>query len=416
MAPPIPLSLRAQSLKPSGTFVIAARAKALARQGVDVVNFTLGEPDFDTPEPIRRAAAEALASGQTHYAPTLGDPQTRAVIAERLVRECGIQGLTGEHVAISTGAKQSLYLVCHCLLDAAAPANEVLLPVPTWVSYAPIAELAGGKVIPLPTAPASDFKITPAQLKAAITSRSRMLILNSPSNPCGTMYSPDELKALAAVVAKAAATVAPDLVIVTDEIYEKIVFGGVPHYSIGGTPSVAERTVTINGMSKAYAMTGWRVGYCAAPGEFGLRLIRAIDSLQGQMTSCITSFVYPAIRTAIRECAPDVERFRQEYARRSAVAHQMLTAIPGMVCPRPTGAYYLFPDVSAHFGKRTAGGRVISTGADFAEALLVEGHVATVPGDEFLGCGARHIRISYSCSESQIERGMERIGEFVRTL
>lgn len=418
MAPtPIPLSRRAAGLKPSGTLAIAAKAKALTKQGVDVLNFSLGEPDFDTPAAIRKAAVDALASGQTHYLPTLGDAETRAVIAEKLTRDNGIKGITGEHVAISTGAKHSLYLIAHCLLDAEANgANEVLLPVPAWVSYAPIAALAGGTVVQLPTTPAHDFKITPSQLRGAITARSRMLILNSPSNPCGTMYTPDELKALAAVVAEAAATVAPHLVVVTDEIYEKIVFGGIPHYSVGSTPSIAERTVTINGMSKAFAMTGWRVGYCAAPGEFGARLIKAIDALQGQMTSCITSFVYPAIRAALKECSADVERFRGEFAKRAVVAHQRLMAIPGMVCPKPTGAFYLFPDISAHFGKKTAAGQVISCGADFAEGLLMEGHVATVPGEEFLGCGARHIRISYACSEAQIEKGMERMARFVASL
>lgn len=414
---PVPLSIRADSLKPSGTLAIAAKAKALARQGVEVLNFSLGEPDFDTPEPIRKAAIDALGSGQTHYLPTLGDAETRAVIADKLTRENGIPGISGDHVAISTGAKHSLYLIAHCLLDPnSTRANEVLLPVPAWVSYAPIAQLAGGKVVQLPTSPAADFKITPAQLRAAITPRSRLLILNSPSNPCGTMYTPYELKAIAAVVAEAAASIAPDLVIVTDEIYEKIVFGGIPHYSIGSTPSVAERTVTINGMSKAFAMTGWRVGYCAAPGEFGARLIKAVDNLQGQMTSCITSFVYPAIRTAIRECGADVERFRHAFAKRARVAHERLMGIPGMVCPTPTGAFYLFPDVSAHFGKKSPAGKAISCGADFAEALLLEAHVATVPGEEFLGCGSRHIRISYACAESQIERGMRQIAEFVAKL
>lgn len=422
---PIPLSNRAASLKPSATFVIAAKAKALAKQGVDVLGFSLGEPDFDTPEVIRKAAAEALAAGQTHYMPTLGDAETRTVIAEKLVRENGIQGLGAEHIAISTGAKQSIYLVAQCLLDGEGTegrrdegpkGQEVLLPVPSWVSYAPICELAGGKIVPLPTSPAGDFKISPAQLKAAITPRSRMLILNSPSNPCGTMYTPEELKALAAVVAEAARTVAPNLVIVTDEIYEKIVFGGVPHFSIGSVPSVAERTVTINGMSKAFAMTGWRVGYAAVPGEFGVRLIKAIDALQGQMTSCITSFVYPAIRVALTKCDAEVERFRSEFAKRSKLAHQRLMEIPGMVCPRPTGAFYLFPDVSAHFGKKSAGGKAISNSTDFADALLSEGHVATVPGEEFGGCGGKHIRISYACSEAQIEKGMGRIAEFVRGL
>ena len=422
---PIPLSNRAASLKPSATFVIAAKAKALAKQGVDVLGFSLGEPDFDTPEVIRKAAAEALAAGQTHYMPTLGDAETRTVIAEKLTRENGIQGLAAENIAISTGAKQSIYLVAQCLLDVGEERNsesarqrdseEVLLPVPAWVSYAPICELAGGRIVPLPTTPAGDFKISPAQLKAAITARSRMLILNSPSNPCGTMYTPEELKTLAAVVAEAAKTVAPNLVIVTDEIYEKIVYGGT-HFSIGSVREVAERTVTINGMSKAFAMTGWRVGYAAVPGEFGVRLIKAIDALQGQMTSCITSFVYPAVRVALTQCAADVERFRSEFAKRAKLAHQRLMEIPGMVCPRPTGAFYLFPDVSAHFGKRTAGGKAIANSTDFADALLSEGHVATVPGEEFGGCGAKHIRISFACSEGLIEKGMERLGEFVRGL
>jgi len=412
----VALSNRAQSLKPSGTLAIAAKAKALAKQGADVLNFSLGEPDFDTPEAIRKAAVDALGSGQTHYVATLGDPETRAAIAEKLVRENGIAGLTADHVAISTGAKLSFYLVAHCLLDQGGVGpNEMLLPVPAWVSYAPICELAGGKVVPLPTSPEADFKITPEQLKRAITPRSRILLLNSPSNPCGTMYSPEDLKALAAVVAEAAATIAPGLVIVTDEIYEKIVYGGMAHFSIGSVPSVANRTVTINGMSKAYAMTGWRVGYAAAPGEFGLRLIKAIDAFQGQMTSCITSFVYPAIRVALKSCGPDAERFRVEFSKRAKLAHDRLMAIPGMKCPRPTGAFYLFPDVSAYFGKKSAAGKVITNSTDFAEALLVEAHVATVPGVEFGGCGGNHIRISFACSEAQIEKGMGRIAKFVAT-
>lgn len=410
-----PLSKRAAGLKPSGTLAIAAKAKALARQGADILNFSLGEPDFDTPEPIRRAAAQALESGQTHYLPTLGDAETRAVIAEKLVRENGIKGLTGEQVAISTGAKHSVYLIAQCLLDEGG-SDEVLLPVPAWVSYAPICELAGGRVVPLPTSPQDGFKITPAQLKNAITPRSRILLLNSPSNPCGTMYSPDELKSLAAVVADAAASIAPNLVIVTDEIYEKIVYGGMPHFSIGSVPSVADRTVTINGMSKAYAMTGWRVGYAAAPGEFGSKLIKAIDALQGQMTSCITSFVYPAIRVALTQCAGEAEKFRQEFARRAKLASERLGAIPGMVFPPPTGAFYLFPDVSAHFGKKTPAGKMLNCASDFAEALLVENHVATVPGEEFGGCGSRHIRISFACSESNIHKGMDRVAAFVKGL
>jgi aspartate aminotransferase len=302
-----------------------AKAKAMIRSGVDVVNLGVGEPDFDTPEVIRAAAIKALNEGQTHYVPTIGDPDTRAVIAAKLVKENGIAGLAAEHVAISTGAKQSLYLVAQALVGEG---DEVLLPTPSWVSYAPIAELAGGRVVELPTTPETAFKITPAQLKAAITPRARLLMLNSPSNPCGTMYSPDELKALAAVIAEAAKTVAPELVVVVDEIYEKIIFGGIPHFSMGSVPEIAGRTVTINGMSKAFAMTGWRVGYAAAPGEFGVRLIKAVDALQGQMTSNITSFVYPAIRVALTQCAAQVEEFRKAFDGRAALMYKLVGAIP----------------------------------------------------------------------------------------
>lgn len=413
------LSRRVTSLKPSATLAVGGRAKALIRQGADVVNFSLGEPDFPTPEPIRRAAEQALEAGQTRYMPTLGDPETRTTIAEKLTRENGIPGVTWEHVAISVGAKQSLYVACQCLLDetpAAGGANEVLLPVPSWVSYAPIAELAGGRVVPLPTTLESGFKITPEQLRRAITPRSRILMLNSPSNPCGTMYAEAELRALAAVVAEAAATVAPELVVITDEIYEKIVYGPARPFSIGSAPEVAERTITVNGMSKAFAMTGWRIGYAACPGEFGLRLMKAFDTLQGQMTNNITSFTYPAIRAALTECAEDVERMRRAFESRAELIYGLAEQIPGLRSARPQGAFYLFPDVSACFGKTSAGGRAIRSALDFADALLNEKHVAVVPGEDFGGVGERHVRFSFACSERDIERGMARVREFVEGL
>lgn len=418
MAQPTPLRLSARvaRLKPPATLAIMAKAKAMARQGIEVLSFGLGEPDFDTPEPIRRAAAQALAAGQTHYMPTIGDPETRTVIAEKLMRENGLPEMTASHVAISAGAKHSLYLVAQCLLGDPEQPNEVLLPVPAWVSYPPIVELAGGRVMELPTTVETAFKITPEQLRRAITPRSRMLLLNSPNNPCGTMYTPDELRAIAGVVADAAASTAPGLVIVTDEIYEKIIYGGVSHLSIGSIPSVAQRTVTINGLSKAFAMTGWRIGYAAAPGEFGACLIRGIDALQGQMTSCITSFLYPAIRVALRECAADSSRFRDEFARRASLIFDLVRQVPGIKCPQPTGAFYLFPDVSAHFGKRTSGGRSVTDSVSFAEALLDEMHIAVVPGAEFGGVGNNHIRISFACSEAAIRTGMDRLAHFVASL
>ena len=417
----IGLSRRAGSLKPSSTLAVAQRARQMKEAGEDVLAFAAGEPDFVTPEIIRKAAKDALDKGMTHYAPTLGTPGARAAVARKLGSENGIEGLTADHIAIGVGGKHVLYNAMHCLLDppqAGEEPWEVLLPVPAWVSYRPIAELAGGVVKELPTRGEDDFKISPEQLAAAITPRSRLLVINSPSNPCGTMYSPDELRALAAVVAEKAESVAPNLVILTDEIYEKIVYGGIEHFSIGSVPEVAERTLTINGLSKAFAMTGWRIGYGAMPGAFGAELIKGMGKLQGQMTTNITSFNYPAIRCALTDdgVAEAVERMRQAFASRAALVKSRLDRIDGVRCPTPTGAFYVFPDVSGLFGRTTPGGATIGCAKDLSEALLEEAHVAFVPGEDFGGCGGNHVRISFACGESQIEAGMDRFEAFVGTL
>jgi aspartate aminotransferase len=202
-------------------------------------------------------------------------------------------------------------------------------------------------------------------------------------------------------------------VVVTDEIYEKVAYGGVPHFSIGSIPEIAERTITLNGLSKAYSMTGWRVGYTATSGEWGLKFMRAMATMQGQMTTNITSFVYPAIRTALLECEADAKRFCAAFGERAKLIHTRMSAIPGLVCAKPTGAFYMFPDVSAHFGKKSAGGRAINSSLDFCEALLAEVLVAAVPGEDFGGCGKNHVRFSFACSEAQIEKGMERLAGFV---
>lgn len=406
-------------MKPSVTVAITNRAKQLKADGLDVLGFAAGEPDFDTPGPIKEAAIEALRAGQTKYMPTLGDVPTRRAIAEKLEAENGIKGLTPNHVAISAGGKHALYVALHCLLDGpetkAGATGEVILPVPAWVSYRPIAEMAGGRVIEVETTPASDFKMTPEQLRAAITPESRLLILNSPSNPCGTMYSEAELRALAAVVAEAARERAPGLVVLTDEIYEKIVYGGIPHFSIGSVESIADRVLTINGLSKAFSMTGWRVGYAAMPGAFGAKLIDAMSTLQGQMTTNITSFIYPAIRCALTnpEVAASVEIMRQAFDRRAELMYSGLRAIEGVRCAKPTGAFYAFPDVSGLFGRVSPKGRVIGSAMDLAEALLDEALVAVVPGEDFGGCGEDCVRLSFACSEEQITRGLERIAGFI---
>jgi aspartate aminotransferase len=421
------VSRRVQSLQLSATIAFMNRAKTMQRQGVDVLSFAAGEPDFQTPPSIRAAAAKALEAGQTKYMPTLGDPETRGVIADKLKRENGIPTST-DHIAICPGGKGALFVAMHCLFDGTGvrqsdsakerqeEQQECLLPVPGWVSYAPLVEIAGGRVVELPTTMESGFKITPEQLRRAINPRTRLFIINSPCNPTATMYTPDELRALAAVIAEAARTVAPNLVVLSDELYEKITYGGIPHFSIGSVPEIAERTLTVNGLSKAYAMTGWRIGYLATSGEFGKRFIQAMQGYQSQITTNITSFVYPAIREALTNGAQEVERMRQAFASRAEVAYRRVSSLPHVRCARPVGAFYAFPQVSAYYGKTSRGGRKISTCMDMCEALLEEAHVALVPGEEFGGCGKDHVRISFACSEEQIERGMDRFEAWLAAL
>ncbi len=415
------ISRRVGALKPSVTLAITNKAKALRAAGEDVLGFAAGEPDFDTPAIIKKAAMQALEAGQTKYMPTLGDMQTREVIAQKLLEENGIEDLEGENIAICAGAKHALFIAMQCLLDPPEPnlpAPEVILPVPAWVSYRPIAEMCGGRVVEVETTPETDFKMTAPQLEAAITPNSRILVLNSPSNPCGTMYSEAELRAFARVVAKASGSVAPNLVILTDEIYEKIVYGDNPHFSIGSVSEVADRTVTLNGLSKAYAMTGWRVGYAAMPGEFGSKFIKAMGTLQSQMTTNITSFLYPAIRTALTDPSvkDEVERMRQAFAARAKLIYDRVAAIEGVQCPQPTGAFYVFPDISELVGRITPGGRVIGTALCLCESLLDEAKVALVPGEDFGGCGGDCVRISFACSEEQIHAGIDRIESFINQM
>ncbi|MBO6738293.1 MAG: pyridoxal phosphate-dependent aminotransferase [Phycisphaerales bacterium] len=414
------LARRVNELKPSITVALNNKAKAMKADGIDVLGFAAGEPDFDTPQVIKDAAIKALNAGQTKYTPTLGDMPTRQCIADKLSRENNIPGLTGEHVAIGVGGKHVLYNTIQCLIDPPMPGEdpwEMILPTPAWVSYRPICELAGGVVREVVAGPDTDFRISPAQLQDAITPRSRVLVLNSPSNPCGTMYSEADLRDLAKVI-KEGFERAPQLVILTDEIYEKIVYGEHPHFSIGSIPEIAERVVTLNGMSKAYAMTGWRIGYAAMPGDFGKNLIKAMGKLQGQMTTNITSFNYPAIREALTNPAveTEVEKMRQAFAERADLITSRLAQIPGVTCPQPTGAFYVFPDVSALFGKTSAKGTKVTSATTLCEAMLEEAHIAFVPGEDFGGISANHLRISFACSEDQINAGMDRFKAFVESM
>ncbi|MHC4414612.1 MAG: pyridoxal phosphate-dependent aminotransferase [Planctomycetota bacterium] len=402
-SPPGRLSQRARNLKPSATFAVNARVQKLLAQGLDVIGFGVGEPDFDTPAQIKQSAIDALLAGQTHYMPVAGEPRAREAIADKLRRENGL-GCTADQIVISAGAKHSIYLALQCLLDPGR-GQEVILPTPAWVSYRPMIELAGGTVVEVPGPLENDFKITPRQLEQAISDRSAALIINSPSNPCGTMYSPDELRDLAAVLEPH-----DRITVVTDEIYEKLVYGDVGHFSLGSIEALAPRVVTVNGLSKAYAMTGWRIGYACAPAaEGGESLAKAMAKLQGQMTSNITSFCYAAITEALASGAAAVQRMREVFAERARIMHERLLAMPGVRCPRPSGAFYVFPDISAHFGKRSGGGHTIDSSLTFAEALLDEAQVAVVPGADFGAGGDRHVRLSFACSTDLIEEGCRRI-------
>lgn len=402
---------RVQRMKESSTLAVAARAAALKREGADVVAFGTGEPDFDTPANIKAAAEAALEAGQTKYVATPGTPEARAAVAAKLRDENGIP-CGPEHVSVTAGAKHALYLVLQTLLD---PGDEVVLPTPAWVSYRPLIELAGGRCIEVPGSIEAGFKVTPAAIAAAMTPRTAAVILNSPSNPCGIAYSPDEVRALCDAVARH-----PRAVVISDEIYEKLVYPevspGLRHFSPGSIPGMEGRTITLNGMSKAFAMTGWRIGYVCAPGMDG-RFIGELVKLQGQMTNNIPAFFMPAIVEALSpRSAGKVEEMRRAFARRAALVDGLVRGIPRFRSVTPTGAFYSFPSIAACKGLSTPGGRRITDAQSFAEALLAESHVALVPGGDFGECAADHVRITFASDDAVLQKGMDRIAGFVASL
>lgn len=409
----VTLSAKVRGIAPSSTLAVGQRAAELKKAGVDVLVFASGEPDFATPERICNAAIEALRAGDTHYAPVPGDPETRSAVADKLTSENGILGVTADHVVISPGGKQSLYLLFQSLVD---PGDEVVLPTPSWVSYAPQIELAGGAVTRVETSSATGFKMTAGQLSDAISPRTKAIVLNTPSNPCGTAYTGNELKELAAVVNDAHERLGIDITVLSDEIYEKLVYRGTKHVSFASLDGMAERTITVNGMSKAYAMTGWRLGYLAGSGERGKKLVDACKKVQSQLNTSVAKFTLPAMRVALRECADDVEKMRQAFESRGSLMHKLLSEVDNVTCPEPTGAFYCFADVSSYFGKRTAGGEVIDSAKSFAQGLLEEQHVACVPGEDFGSPGERCLRFTFACSEEQIQAGMARLKAFTQSL
>lgn len=397
------LAHRVQVMKPSSTLKVTAMVKQLTAEGHDIIGFGAGEPDFDTPQRIKDTVGRALSQGLTKYEPVGGTPAALKAVAAYVGPKLGRE-LAPQNVLISCGGKHSLYLAFMALVE---PGDEVLIPAPYWVSYPEQARLAGAEVVEIPGSVDNDFKITPEQLRQALTPRSKVLVINSPSNPTGTMYSPAELKALAEVVVEH-----PQLLVFADDIYERLVYGPDPFVSFASLhPALWERTVTFNCLSKSYAMTGWRVGFAVAPAE----CIKAMAALQGQMTSNITSFVYPAIVEALQGPQDEVEAMRQAFAQRGQLMHRLLSSMPGIKCCQPTGAFYVFPDIAeAAFGKVDPAGKRIETAADFAESLLTHARVAVVPGEDF--SGPRHVRLSFATSNTKIEAGLERLAQFLEKL
>jgi len=386
----ISLSARASVLKPSPTLKITSTAKAMQAQGIDVVAFAAGEPDFDTPAPITDAAIAALRSGFTKYTPSVGTVDLREAICGKLHRENGLT-YTPEQVVVSCGAKHSVYNTLQVLVD---PGDEVILIAPYWMTYADQIVLAGGKPVVIHTSGAHGFVPTLDQLKAAVSPRTKAIIVNSPSNPTGAILPRQTLKEIAALALR------HGFWIIADEIYERLVYSGETAPSIASLgKEIAEQTITINGCSKTYAMTGWRIGFAAAPAP----IAKAMSNFQDQVTSNPTSFAQKGAVAAFNLPAEAVEGMRAEFEVRRDLVVKLLREIPDVVVPEPKGAFYVFPDMSAHLGGDLA------TDEDLASYLLNEAKVATVPGSVFEGKG--HIRISYAVSRKDIEKGIARIGE-----
>ena len=386
------VSKRMTRLSPSMTFAMNQMSNDLKAKGIDIVNMTLGEPDFNTPENVKAAACTALEENYTHYTPVGGSLSLREAISDKLKKENGL-AFSPADILVSNGAKQSLCNVVMALIDEG---DEVIIPAPYWVSYPQMVLLAGGKPVYVDTGIEQGFKMTPEQLEKAITPKTRMLILCSPSNPTGAVYSKEELKALADVVLRH-----EDLVVVSDEIYEHLNYVGA-HASIASFEGMRERTVIINGVSKAYAMTGWRIGFLAAPKW----IVSACSMLQGQYTSGPCSVSQKAAEEAWRGSQACVEEMRQAFERRRNLLVGLLREIPGLEVNVPDGAFYLFPKCSSFFGK-TDGTKVIKTSTDLAMYLLERGHVAVVGGDAF---GApEYFRLSYATSEEKIVEAAKRM-------
>jgi aspartate aminotransferase len=387
------LSKRMEAVKPSPTMASVAEATALRAAGVDVISFGAGEPDFDTPEHVKEAARQALARGDTKYTAVEGTVALRNAIAAKLARENELRYSADNEICVGCGGKQVLFNAFLALLE---PGDEVLVPAPFWVSYRDMIALTGARQSTVTTRASEGFKMSAAALSRSIGPRTRALVLNSPSNPAGVVYATEELEALAGVLVK------HDLVVVSDDIYEHILYVPRPRHLGAIAPELRDRLLVVNSLSKTYAMTGWRVGYAAGPAP----LIEAMVTLQGQSTSNATSIAQAAAVAALTGSQDTVRAMAAEFVRRRAVVLRRIAGIPGMSCGVPEGAFYVFVDVSAFFGRRWSGG-VIEGSADFCRFLLAEAHVAAVAGKSF-GSDA-HVRFSFALATERLEAGFDRI-------
>lgn len=388
------LSKRVNEMSTSATLAMAAKARELKEEGKDIIGLSLGEPDFTIPEFVKEAAIQAIKDDYHAYSPVDGYGDLKQAIIRKFKRDNNLT-YSPSQIVVSTGAKQSLANLAQVLLNEG---DEVLLPAPYWVSYADISKVAGGVPIEIPTSIDTDFKITPQQLEEAITPKSKMLIFSSPCNPSGTVYSKEELRALADVLVKY-----PEIIVVSDEIYEHINFSG-EHASMACFPDMYDRTVTVNGVSKAFSMTGWRIGYIGGP-EY---IARACNKMQGQVTSGANCIAQRATIVALDNPPSKIQYMVDAFKERRKLILGLLAEIPGFKTNEPQGAFYVFPDISYYLGKNLKG-HVINSAGDFALFLLEEAGVATVTGEAFGDPSC--IRISYAASENEIKEAMRRIKE-----
>jgi aspartate aminotransferase len=388
-------SERVQKMEISATLAMAAKARELKNEGKDIIGLSLGEPDFTIPEFIKESAKQAIDENYNSYSPVDGYADLKQAIALKFKRDNGLTyGL--DQIVVSTGAKQSLYNVAMAIIN---PGDEVILPAPYWVSYRDIVKLADGVPVEVKTTIDADFKMTPEQLRAAITDKTRMLWFSSPCNPSGSFYHQSELEALAEVLQDH-----PNIIVVSDEIYEHINFSKESHASIASIPSLYDRVVTVNGVSKAFAMTGWRIGYIGAP----TWIAKACNKLQGQVTSGANAIAQRAVITALEAPVSKIDYMIEAFHQRRDLVLKLLGSIPGFKLNVPEGAFYVFPDISEYFGK-TLRGKTINNASDFSLYLLEEAGVATVTGEAFGDSNC--IRISYAASEDSLKEAIRRISE-----